>query len=210
MQSYLYIHKERTKGIYTQMVEGIVAKKISEKSASFEAIVEGGIWAFLKGKVKGKKGGKIIIEKLTEPENMVADLVRIVPETGWTKLLVGPADWDFISKGDLVVFQGNLEIDSYSLSKGELREELYAKRGEMEARYDLMLKGQIGGKVVEIPFSLNWITGPSQFSMLCHSRIKYLEGLAVIYSRPDTTPVLMQPLAFGDGFVQQMRSEYQK
>ncbi len=201
MQSYLYIHPERIKGIYTQMVDGVVSKHTSEKSKGAEANVEGGFWSIFKTSVKGNKGSKVTVEKTTEPENMVAQLVQIVPETGWTRMLVEPDDWDFIAKGNLVAFRGKLEFDSYGLSKNELWDASYDKLGERNIRHDLRLKGPIGGRLVEIPFSSNWITGPSQFTVLCHAMFEYLEGLAVVLNQPDGNLVMMQPLAFGNGFV---------
>src|SRR6185369_6412915 len=104
MQSYLYINKERVRGIYTQVTNGIIAKKTVEKSESAEGSIGGGVLSVLTTAIKGTKGAKDTLELLTEPENMVAALVNIVPEVAVTKPLVQASDWSIIGQGDLVVF----------------------------------------------------------------------------------------------------------
>ena len=61
----------------------------------------------------------------------------------------------------------------------------------------------LAARSVEIPFSSNWVTGPSQFTMLCHAMFEHLEGLAVVMNQPTSSPVMLQPLAVGNGFVEE-------
>lgn len=202
MQSYLYIHEERIKSIYAQYANGLQTKKSSEKAESLEGGVTGGFFSFLKSSAKGSKSGKSVVETVDTPVNMVADLIKIVPETGFTKSLVAPEDWQFITQGSLVVFRGDLEFDSFGLSKGELWDASYDEIGKREVRHDLRLKGNIAGKLAEVAFSSNYVTGPSQFTVLCHAMFDHLEGLAVVIGDPNKEPVMLQPLAFGNGFIE--------
>lgn len=201
MQSYLYRNDERIKSIYAQIIQGIVAKKTVEKSETLEGSISGGILSLLTSSLKGAKGGKTTTETLTAPENMVTALVKIIPETGPTKRLVEPVHWAAIAQGDLVVFRGELEFDSYGLTKDALWKASYEDIGQRKTRHDLRLKGLLAGRMAEIPFSSNWVTGPSQFTVLCHAMFEFLEGLAIVVNCPNANPVLMQPLAFGNGFV---------
>jgi hypothetical protein len=128
MQSYLYRNEERIKGTYAQIAGGLVTKTSAEKSSSVEGGLTASVLSLFTPSLKGTKGGKTSTETLMKPENMVATLVQIIPETGKTKRL-----------------------------------------GQRKVRHDLRLKGQLAERYVEIPFSSNWVTGPSQFTMLCHA-----------------------------------------
>ncbi len=200
MQSYLYLHAERIKGIYTQLSHGMPVKKSVEKSNSVEGSASGSFLTFLSSSLRGAKGNKIITETIDLPENMVSRLIE-THDDQFTKRLVDTEDWTTVKQGSLIAFRGNLDFDSYGLSKEELWKASYDKIGERKVSHDLRLHGQIGDRLVEIPFSSNYIAGASQFTVLCHAMFDQLEGLAVVMSSPNKEPVILQPLAFGNGFI---------
>ena len=201
MQSYLYIHKERIRAIYSQFTNGIRTKTSTENSSSVEGSATGSIFSFFKSSVKGSKGGKTIVESVDTPANMLVELVKAGSESGFTKKLIDPGDWDKIEQGDLVVFRGKMEFDSYGKSKIELWNSFNYDTGEWNERHDLRFTGTIAGKNSEIAFSSGHVTGPSQITVLCHSDFDQLEGLAVVIGSPNKLPVMFQPLAFGNGFL---------
>jgi len=201
MQSYLYRNEDRIKSVYSQLTDGLISKTSAEESSSVEAGLGVSILSFLTPSLKGARGGKKTTEKMMVPENMVATLVKIIPETGMTKQIAAVDDWDHVSTGDLVAFRGELEFDSFGHTKAELWKASYEDPGQRKIRHDLRLKGTIAGRYVEIPFSSNWVTGPSQFTMLCHAMFDCLEGLAIVMTDPGSVPVMLQPLAFGNGFI---------
>lgn len=200
MQSYLYLHAERIKGIYTQFANGISIKKSVENSNSVEASASGNFLTFLSSSLKGAKGKKTTSETVDLPENMVSKLIE-AHDSQFTRRLVNAEDWTDIKQGSLIAFRGQLDFDSYGLSKEELWEASHDKIGERKVAHDLRLHGQIGGRSVEIPFSSNYINGPSQFTVLCHAMFDELEGLAIVMSSPNKEPVILQALAFGNGFI---------
>jgi hypothetical protein len=202
MQSYLYRNEDRIKSVYAQLADGLVSKTSAEESSSVEAGLGASLLSILTSSLKGTRGAKKTTEKIIAPENMVAALVKIIPETGKTRQLAVPDDWNYVTKGDLVVFRGELKFDSFGRTKEELWDASYEDLGQRKIRHDLRLKGHLAGRYVEIPFSSNWVTGPSQFTMLCHAMFDCLEGLAIVMTDPGNEPVMLQPLAFGNGFIQ--------
>ncbi|MDD2729871.1 hypothetical protein [Malikia sp.] len=201
MQSYLYLNENRIKSVFSQLTDGLVTKTNVESSKSVEAGIGASLLGMLTPSLKATKAGKQSTEKVMAPENMVAHLIKIIPKTGKAKLLTTQEDWRSVYKGDLVVFHGELEFDSFGHTKQELWDASCEELGQRKLRHDLRLKGQIGGKYVEIPFSSNWVTGPSQFTMLCHAEFDSLEGLAIVMTDPESKPVMLQPLAFGNCFI---------
>jgi hypothetical protein len=104
--------------------------------------------------------------------------------------------------GTLVVFKGVLNFDSFGLSKEQLWSASYDKPGERSVNHDLRLTGSIGKRLVLIPFSSNWVLGPTNFTILCHAMFESIEGVAVIASSLKADRVTMQPLAFDiHGFI---------
>jgi hypothetical protein len=201
MQSYLYLHPDRIKGIYTQFTNGLTTKQTEEKSRAAEGSISAKFFSFFNTQVRGTQTKVSAIETIEIAENMVSHLVNKQISGDFTKQLVDQCDWDGIVQGTLIAFKGKLDFDSYGLSKEELWEASCDEPGERKIRHDLRLHGTIGDQSVEIPFSSNYIAGASQFTVLCHATFASLEGLGIVMSDPDREPVIIQPLAFGNGFV---------
>ncbi|MES2555776.1 MAG: hypothetical protein V4604_06485 [Bacteroidota bacterium] len=201
MQSYLYLHPDRIKGIYTQFTHGLTTKQTEEKSHSSEGGISAKFFSFFDTQVKGTQSKKLAIETIEIAENMVSHLVDKQLSGDFTKQLIDQSDWNGVVQGTLIAFKGNLDFDSYGLTKEQLWQASHEEIGERTIRHDLRLHGTIGDISVEIPFSSNYIAGASQFTVLCHAMFASLEGLGVVMSDPTKQPIIIQPLAFGNGFV---------
>ncbi len=200
MQSYLYRNDERIKSVFSQFMKELPTKKSSEKSKGAEGSISGGFLEFFKASTKGSLGKKTITESIETPENMISALINIDPVKKFISQISVNSDWNTVNQGDLIIFRGDLEFDSYGLTKEQLWDATYDDIGNREIRHDLRLKGKIADKKVEMPFSSNHVTGTSQFTVLCHATFDKMEGIAIIIGSTRSESIMLQPLAFGNGF----------
>lgn len=201
MQSYLYRNDERIKSVFSQFMKELPIKKSSEKYKGAEGSVSGGFLKFFKASTKGSLGKKTITESVETPENMISTLINIDPAKKFISQISVNSDWNTVNQGDLIIFSGDLEFDSYGLTKEQLWDASYDDIGNRKIRHDLRLKGKIADRKVEIPFSSNHVTGPSQFTVLCHAMFDKMEGVAIIIGSTSSESIMLQPLAFGNGFL---------
>jgi hypothetical protein len=194
MQSYFYLNADRTKGVFSQLSSSLVTKTTKETAAGLEASGSSGILSFLKLGGKASGSTKSSSESVITPEQMIHE---ICSRQGTR--LVDEEDWASIEQGSLAIFKGDLTFDSFGLSREELWSASYDKIGERSTKHDLRLTGKVGSRAVLIPFSSNWILGPTSFSILCHSTSASIEGVAVVASATNADHIIMQPLAFGPG-----------
>lgn len=200
MQSYLYRNNERIKSVFSQYLKELPTKKSSEKNRAIDASISGNFLSFFKASTKGTSGKKTVVESIETVENMIATLLNDNSKNGFITQISNQTDWEKIKQGDLIVFKGDMKFDSFGLTKEELWEASYDEIGERKIRHDLRLKGKVINKIVEIPFSSKYVTGPSQFTVLCHAMFDHLDCIAIVIGSPQKEPIMMQPLAFGNGF----------
>ncbi|GEM_PF-3774899 len=191
MQSYYYLNKERVYGAYAQLAEGYIAKKNIEKTKKYSGRFEANLLAFLKGSGGNSCEHREATEIELRPENMIRELIKIVPESSDVKRVVEQEDWAFVFRGDLIVFKGEFKFMSFN---------------ELEKRNSyFILKGTIGEKEIEVPFSDAGITSETIYTILNKSNSlvsKFeLEGVGYIVCNTDAPTIIIQPLAFGHGFL---------
>ncbi len=199
MQSYFYLNADRTKGIFSQLSSSLVTKITKESSAGLEASGSGGVLSFLNigGKLSGTSKGSS--ESMITPEQMIRKICSKAGTSKFVNQLVDEDGWALVEQGSLVIFKGNLAFNSFGLSKEQLWSASYDETGERSTKHDLRLAGTVGSRTVLIPFSSNWVLGPTCFTILCHAMFNSIEGLAVVASDTKADRIIMQPLAFGPG-----------
>lgn len=209
MLSFLYLQTDRLKGIYAQRTETLRTRLTREASAASDAGVEFGAGG---PKVIGKlsQSEKLTSEETTTPEQMVVKLLQPVAESSFVQLIDQSEDWGFVSAGSLVTFQTKLNFCGYGASVEQIWRQFCDRPSEKLTRNDLYLSGELAGKNVEMPFRSDWFTGPNAFVFLCRGTSSYIECLAVVMGTVDSSPVMLQPVAFGYGFVSNASSPVTK
>ena len=205
MLSFLYLQTDRLRGIFAQRTAALQTKTTRETSSGVGADL-GAKLLGLEATAKGQRGSKAVTEEVTTPEQMVTSLLQPNPEDSFVQLVRAAEDWQFVGAGSLVLFQTKLTFGAYGATREEIWSQFCESPTDRLIRNDLWLQGSLAEREVEMPFRSEWFTGPNAFAFLCRGEASYLEGLAVIMGTLDSSPVMLQPVAFGYGLTAEARA----
>lgn len=199
MISFLYLNEERARSFFAQLSDSLRTKRTSEHSVGAEGRASGGFAGLIKGALGVNVGRRSSTEEIITSEQMVVQLIQRGKDEGFVHEVKKKASWKPVGRGALITFEGQF---NFILKKEETSEII--KSGSLNNGPELWLKGEVGRKSVEIPFSREWVTGETCYYILYnefgYNGPSFLEGLGSVMSDPHSPTLVVQPVAFGQGF----------
>jgi hypothetical protein len=128
----------------------------------------------------------------TSAHEELRELIDVAQKEGLAISLESQPDWANVKPGALVLFHGTFALDSGGLTQ----EELYSTRSDQS--HPLRLRGQVGGRSVDVLFSSKNLVSSTVISILFQPPPIEIRGAALVTSLGNTaSPAVLEPIEFG-------------